>query len=39
MGVQTFWKSKRLDAFAAVVFLLGLLGFLESLVRIGVVKA
>ena len=32
------WKSKRLDAFAAVVFLLGLLGFLESLVRIGVVK-
>lgn len=32
-------KSKRLDAFAAVVFLLGLLGFLESLVRVGVVKA
>lgn len=37
--VGLFQKSKRYDAFVAVVFLLGLFGFLESLVRIGVVKA
>ena len=37
--VGIVFKSRRFDAFTAVVFLLGLLGFLESLVRIGVVKA
>ena len=33
------WKNDRFDAFTAVVFVLGLAGFLESLVRAGVVRA